>query len=184
MAYKGYKKTLIYTRNLCKVVVLPRLKLKDNSMIILPNIAILDLIILAIILLALCFWLVTRLSEARLKKTIQKESDASLYMPQFSCVIFSPGNDSCKSALAYQTKPILISNAPELPLRGCNAENCACSLLQYDDRRTGTDRRDREVLDEKRRLAYANKRMLKDRRRASIKEFLLPQYRSFKTTNN
>jgi hypothetical protein len=148
-------------------------------MITVPNIAILDLIIVAIILLALCFWLISLVSQARLKRTIQKESDASLYAPQFSCVIFSPGNHACKSALAYQTKPILVNNAPDLPLRGCNAEKCGCSLLQFDDRRTGNDRRDMEVLDEKRRLAYANKRILKDRRRASIREFLLPQYRSF-----
>jgi hypothetical protein len=148
-------------------------------MITLPNIVILDLIIVAIILLALCFWLIALISEARLKKTIQKESDVSLYESQFSCVIFSAGNHACKNAHAYQTKPILTKDAPELPLRGCDAENCGCSLLQFDDRRTGTDRRDREVLDEKRRLAYANKRRLKDRRRASIREFLLPQYRSF-----
>lgn len=148
-------------------------------MIMLPNLAILDLIIVAIILLALCFWLVSFISEIRLKKTIQKESDASLYAPRFSCVVLSAGDNACKSAHDYPTKPILINSAPKLPLRGCDAEICACSLLQYDDRRTGTDRRDREVLDEKRKLAYANKRMLKDRRRASIREFLLPEYRSF-----
>jgi hypothetical protein len=154
-------------------------EIKDHLIMLLPNLAILDLIILAIILLALSFWFISLVSEARLKKTILKESDDSLYKSQFRCVIFSPGNHACKSALAYQTKPILIDSAPELPLRSCDAEKCGCSLLQFDDRRTGNDRRDMEVLDEKRRLAYANKRMLKDRRRASIREFLLPQYRSF-----
>lgn len=148
-------------------------------MITVPNLTMLDLIIVAIILLALCFWLVSHLSEAHLKKTIQKESDVSLYTPQFSCVIFSSGNHACKSALAYQTKPILLNDAPELPLRGCDAKKCGCSLLQFDDRRTGTDRREMQVLDERRKLAYANKRMLKDRRRASIRDFLLPQYRTF-----
>jgi hypothetical protein len=148
-------------------------------MIILPNIAILDLIILAIILLGICFWFVKLISEARLKKTLQKESDESLFTPQFRCVVFSAGNHACKSALAYQTKPILISSAPELPLLGCNAEKCACSLVEYDDRRTGKDRRDMEMLDQKRKSAYADKRLLKDRRRASIREFLLPKYRTF-----
>lgn len=145
----------------------------------LPNLATLDLIAIAVILLVLCFWLVKLTSEARLKKTLQKASDASLYEPQFRCVLFSASDHACKSALAYQTKPILIKDAPELPLKGCNAEKCACSLLRYDDRRTGTDRRDMEILDKKRRSAYANKRLLKDRRRASIREFLLPKYRSF-----
>jgi hypothetical protein len=148
-------------------------------MIVLPNLATLDLIILAIILLGLCFWLVVLMSEARLKKTLQKETDESLFTPQFRCVVFSAGNHACKSALAYQTKPILISNAPELPLLGCGAEKCTCSLVQYDDRRTGKDRRDLEALGMKRKSVYANKRLLKDRRRASIQEFLLPKYRTF-----
>jgi hypothetical protein len=148
-------------------------------MITLPNLATLDLIILAIILLGLCFWLVSIISEVRLKKTLQKELDESLFTPQFRCVVFSAGNHACKRALAYQTKPILISNAPDLPLLGCSAEKCACSLVQYDDRRTGKDRRDMEILDKQRRSAYANKRLLKDRRRASIREFLLPKYRTF-----
>ena len=148
-------------------------------MIIVPNIATLNLIIVAIFLLAMCFWLVSLISDAGLKKTLQKESDESLFAPQYRCVVFSAGSHSCKSALAYQTKPILLSSAPELPLKGCNAEKCTCGLLQYDDRRTGNDRRDMEMLDKKRRSAYANKRLLKDRRRASIREFLLPKYRTF-----
>jgi hypothetical protein len=157
-------------------LALPKVALPSLS---LPNLATLDLIAMAIILLGLCFWLVAKTSEARLKKTLQKASDASLYESQFRCVLFSASDHACKSALAYPTKPILIKDSPDLPLKGCNAEKCACSLLRYDDRRTGKDRRDMELLDKRRRSAYANKRMLKDRRRASIQEFLLPKYRSF-----
>jgi hypothetical protein len=146
--------------------------------IVLPKIATLDLIALAVILLALCFWLVSIRSEARLKKIIVKYTDESLYKPQFKCVLFSASNNACKTALAFQTKPILISNAPSLPLQGCQAEKCECSLLQQDDRRTGNDRRDMEALDKKRKSAYKNKRLLKDRRRDSIQEFLLPKYRT------
>lgn len=145
----------------------------------LPNVATLDLIAIAIVLMALCFWLVALISEARFKKALQKASDSSLYESQFRCVVFSAGNHACKSALAFQTKPILMNNAPILPLQDCKAEKCTCTLVKYDDRRTGTDRRDLEVLDKRRRSAYANKRLLKDRRRESIREFLLPKYRSF-----
>ena len=101
-------------------------------MIIVPNVATLDLIIVAIILLALCFWLVSFISEASLKKTLQEESDESLFAPQFKCVVFSAGDDSCKSALAYQTKPILLSNAPELPLKGCDVEKYTQFLTNYN----------------------------------------------------
>ncbi len=143
-----------------------------------PNLATLDLIVMAIILFALCFWLVASTSDARLKKTIAKESDESLYESQFKCVAFVAGNSACNKALKFETKPILIENAPKLPLQGCTAAQCECSLLQHDDRRSGTDRRDNEVLDKRRKSVYANKRLVKDRRRASIKEFLLPKYRT------
>lgn len=146
----------------------------------LPNLATLDLIAIALVLLALCFWLVVKTSEARLKKTIQKTADSSLYESQFKCVLFSAGENACRSALEFKTKPILLSNAPNLPLRECGAENCTCRLLQHDDRRMGADRRDTEALDNERKSVYANKRTLKDRRRSSINDFLLPQYRIFR----
>jgi hypothetical protein len=152
--------------------------LTNFSNMLWPNLATLDLIAIAIILLVLCIYLVSFTSEARLKKTLQQESDESLFAPQYKCVVFSAGEHSCKSALAYQTKPILLSGAPKLPLKGCNAEKCTCSLLQSNDRRTGNDRRDLEALDKNRKSAYANKRLLKDRRRDSINEFLLPKYRT------
>jgi hypothetical protein len=145
----------------------------------LPNLAILDLIVVAIILIAMCFWLISFKSEAKLKKALEKDSDATLFLPQFRCVVFKACSNPCRRALEFQTKPILIDNAPKLPLQGCFAQKCECSLLQYDDRRTGKDRRDMEELINKRRLAYANKRLLRDRRRASIQEFLLPQYRAY-----
>jgi hypothetical protein len=148
-------------------------------MIFLPDIAILDLVILATFLLGLCCWLAALASEDRLKKTIQEESDESLFTSQFKCVVFSAGNRACRNALVYQTKPVLISSAPDIPLPGCSVEKCTCSLVQYDDRRTGKDRRDLERLDIKRKSAYADKRLLTDRRRASIQDFLLPKYRTF-----
>jgi hypothetical protein len=145
------------------------------SILGLPNLAILDLIVVAIILIAISFK-----SEAKLKKTLEKVSDTTLFLPQFRCVVFKACSNSCRRALEFHTKPILIANAPKLPLQGCFAEKCECSLLQYDDRRTGKDRRDAEELINKRRLAYANKRLLRDRRRASIQEFLLPQHRAYR----
>ncbi len=150
------------------------------SNLALSNLAILGLIVVTIILIAMCLWLISFKSEARLKKAIEKESDATLFLSQFRCVVFKAGSNSCRRALEYQTKPILIDKAPKLPLQGCFVEKCECSLLQYDDRRTGKDRRDMEELVNRRRLVYANKRLLRDRRRASIQEFLLPQYRAYR----
>jgi hypothetical protein len=136
-----------------------------------------SIIIAALILAALCVWYISHRSEAKLKKSIEKESDATLFLPQFRCVVISPCDNSCKTALEYRTKPILINNVPALPLIGCNAKQCECSFLQYEDRRVGESRRNLEEVEKKR--VYTNRRLFKDRRRASIKEFLLPQYRQF-----
>ena len=136
-----------------------------------------NLVIIALILVACCFWCASEISLARLKKALDENADAPLFQPQFKCVVISICAHPCKKARDYQSKPILANAAPSLPLQGCNAITCKCSFLRYDDRRMGTDRRDKQ--DEKRTLIYANKRLLKDRRRASIKEFLLPKYRKF-----
>lgn len=147
------------------------------SMITSLNIVI--LIAALIFLFALCLWFISIRSEKNLKKTIEKESDNTLFQPQFRCVVFSAGSNACRKALEYQTKPILLSNAPALPLQGCYELECKCSLLEHDDRRISKDRRGSAEDNKNRRSAYANKRLLKDRRRASIKDYLLPQYRSF-----
>jgi hypothetical protein len=72
-----------------------------------------------------------------------------------------------------------LNDSPKLPLPTCSTDKCACTLLRLDDRRTGKDRRDNEVLDKRKKSIHANKRTLKDRRRDSIREFLLPHYRTF-----
>jgi hypothetical protein len=137
----------------------------------------LNLVIIAIILVACCVWYVSEKSATRLKKALDEDADAPLFQSQFKCVVISLCAHPCKKARDYQSKPILANAIPSLPLQGCNAITCQCSFLSYDDRRMGMDRRDKQ--DGKRTLIYANKRLLKDRRRASIKEFLLPKYRTF-----
>lgn len=135
-----------------------------------------NLTVVVLILLALCAWIIaSKKAESRLKKTLEKATDAALYQPQFRCVLLSPCKSSCRKAFEFGTKPILISDTPKLPLLGCNAPSCECVFMQQEDRRAGKDRRDNET--PSRRLAHANKRTLKDRRRDSIQAFLLPKYR-------
>jgi hypothetical protein len=134
-----------------------------------------NLIIIALILVACCFWYASEKSLVRLKKALDESADAPLFQPQFKCVVINLCAHPCKKARDYQSKPILAEVAPSLPLQGCNAITCQCSFLHHDDRRMGADRRDKQ--DKKRALIYANKRLHRDRRRASIKEFLLPKHR-------
>jgi hypothetical protein len=141
------------------------------------------LVIILLILVACYFWCVSEISLARLKKALDENSDATLFQSQFRCVVISPDFVACKEVRGYQSTPLLVNNAPTLPLPGCDAIKCNCTFMHYDDRRMEVARRDKQAT--KQELIYANrrvvkeKRMTKDRRRASIQEFLLPKYRAF-----
>ena len=137
--------------------------------------AILYIIVIALILVACLFWYTSERSIAKLKKALDNDANSPIFESPFKCVVIKAGAHPCKNARDYQTKPILANDAPKLPLQGCNAITCQCSFERHDDRRTGADRRDKQ--DARRALIYANNRILKDRRRVSIQEFLLPKYR-------
>jgi hypothetical protein len=139
--------------------------------------ALLNIMIIVLILVACFFWYVSEKSTAKLKKALADDANNPLFESPFKCVVIKPCTHPCKSARDYQTKPILAKDAPTLPLQGCNAITCKCSFERHEDRRMGEDRRDKQ--DARRALIYANKRMVKDRRRASIREFLLPKYRAY-----
>jgi hypothetical protein len=136
-----------------------------------------NIIIITLILVACGFWYASERSLAKLKKALAESADDQLYQSQFKCVTIKLCAHPCKKAREYESKRILSNQTPTLPLQGCNAITCTCSFIRHEDRRMGADRRDKQ--DEKRTLIYANKRLIKDRRRASIKEFLLPKYRAY-----
>ena len=142
------------------------------------------LVAILLILVACYFWYVSERSLARLKKRLDENSNTSLYQPQFRCVVISADVDSCcKEVLKYQSRSLLLNNAPALPLLDCDAIKCNCTFLHNDDRRMGVARRDKQST--RGELIYTNerpvkeKRMAKDRRSASIRELLLPRYRMF-----
>jgi hypothetical protein len=137
----------------------------------------LHLVIIVLVLVACCIWYMSERSAARLKKALDENTDTPLFQSPFKCVVIHPCAHSCKQARAYQAKPILGNNLPALPLQDCDAIACECSFLPQEDRRMGMDRREKQ--DAKRTSNYANKRVFRDRRRASIQEFLLPKYRTF-----
>ena len=137
-----------------------------------------NMAVAVVILLVMFIWVAAnKRAESRLKRSLEKMADVALFQPQFKCVVISPCRNSCRRVIEYSTKPILLKNAPLLPLIGCDAAACECSFIQHEDRRTGKDRRHNEA--PSKRLAYTNKRTQKDRRRDSIQEFLLPKYRMY-----
>jgi hypothetical protein len=138
----------------------------------------LDLILLVLVLCIGVFVYYANSNLARLTKALDDNADSPLFQPQFKCVLVKPTTLSCQLARDLSTKALLVDDAPILPLEGCNALQCHCSFTHRDDRRTGVDRRANE--DPQRTRVYLNKRVFKDRRRDSIRDFLLPQSRAFR----
>ncbi len=135
-------------------------------------------ITLGLILFALlCAWLISFTSESKLKKSLEKTVDISLYQSQFRCVGIIPGESCCGAAMERSGELILLKDAPSLPLKGCNVEQCNCKFAHQEDRCTGQERRIKE--ETRRKPIYGDKRLVKDRRKASIKEYLLPNYRQY-----
>jgi hypothetical protein len=172
----NFVKTLVYNHNSCRLACMLERIIK-----MFPT---LYLVAILLILVACYFWYVSERSLARLKKNLDENSNTSLYQPQFRCVVISADVDSCcKEVGKYQSTPLLLNNAPTLPLLDCDAIKCNCTFMHNDDRRMGIARRDKQSAQGE--LTYANKRpvkekrMAKDRRSASIQELLLPRYRIF-----
>jgi len=137
----------------------------------------LDWILLVLLVgISVCFFRAKR-SLNRLKKALDDKADSTLFQPQFKCVVVRPTVLSCQLSRDLASKSLLIDDAPTLPLAGCNALNCQCIFTHRDDRRTGVDRRENQRAQRAR--FYLNKRMFKDRRRDSIRDFLIPQNKAF-----
>ena len=84
---------------------------------------------------------------------------------QYKCVVIITGSKPCQTAQGLALKPILMSNAPILPLAECDAVRCTCKFTKHDDRRSD-DRRAhlkaaREIMGD-----AHNRREKKERRKA------------------
>lgn len=75
--------------------------------------------------------------------------------------ILAPAN-ACAAAQACKGKRHLSTEAPLLPLEGCDAARCACRYRHYDDRR-GPARREDKVSAAKA-LELGNRRLSRGRR--------------------
>ncbi|HAF01064.1 MAG TPA: hypothetical protein DCO68_08070 [Methylophilaceae bacterium] len=132
-------------------------------------------ILIPAFVIAIAFlWYKQQQSELRLKQLLL-DSEAKLSKSLFRCVKIDAGNHACQFAIAYQNKPILVDQAPVLPLPGCDVVRCQCQFLRFDDRREGRDRREKQSKDDRRAMIYAEKRLIKDRRKSSLRQ-LFPNY--------
>ena len=65
---------------------------------------------------------------------------ATAQQEAYRCVVLVPGMDSCAGAQALAGSRLLASDAPVLPVEGCDVR-CNCSYRRYSDRRSENRRR-------------------------------------------
>ena len=81
---------------------------------------------------------------AKLKKTRQRTSQqrtTPIQRYHSVSVVSSVDDEVCEVSRRMRNKRFLASNAPPLPLPGCDAERCPCVYQHHTDRRKGGDRR-------------------------------------------
>lgn len=59
----------------------------------------------------------------------------------YHAVSIKPGAYACSAANEMAGERFLATEAPEIPLPGCQSSNCECHFVHYKDRRAGKDRR-------------------------------------------
>jgi len=149
------------------------------SLFAIPHHLMIEVIILGgFVLCAAYYWYAMRSAERRLNQMLEA-SEMSLAKPSYRCVKIEAGEHACQQVQVHQTKPILVNDAPKLPLAGCNVAQCDCKFLRFDDRRSGDDRRNRGADAAVNAKIYADKRIRKDRRKASIHHFLKGSTKSY-----
>jgi len=61
---------------------------------------------------------------------------------RWHAVMVVPRGEGCAASQACRNKRFLASEAPRLPLEGCDAASCGCRYRHYDDRRGPPRRQD------------------------------------------
>jgi hypothetical protein len=93
-----------------------------------------NLLILGLIAIIAYFVYSKRQANARAKTAIASARSLSA-KSAYRCVMINPGLNNCKSAQAMRLKPILMSEAPVLPLATCDSSQCDCQYSRHEDRR-------------------------------------------------
>lgn len=53
----------------------------------------------------------------------------------YAALSIIPGNNPCETAQRVSVKKYLVSEAPKLPLQGCDRAHCQCKFMEHNDRR-------------------------------------------------
>ena len=100
---------------------------------------------IAIVILLAALLLVRRtqksISERPAKKSKAQPSVTKAENTKFHAVSIRLGGNACTAAKEIQGERFLASDAPQMPLPGCDVSDCRCRFVHYKDRRTKDDRR-------------------------------------------
>ncbi len=102
-------------------------------------------LLIAALALLIVLWVVVKKRAANDKKSNKKpaatERRVSEIATPYHAVAIRPGRRICNAVNEIHGKRMLSSEAPLLPLPGCDIADCSCSYVHYKDRRSGKDRR-------------------------------------------
>jgi len=94
-------------------------------------------LILFVIVLLVALWL----WWYRMKATKRRDTGKLWSFRKYQAVAIRRGSAACKAVTMLEGKRFLSMDAPPLPLPDCDAKNCRCRYIYFDDRRQD-DRRD------------------------------------------
>lgn len=89
-------------------------------------------------------WLEGRRYDKALRQAQTAAAHRVVVNPHHAVAI-RPGKECCGEARALAGRRFLSGEAPGIPLRECTAKQCTCVYQHFDDRRSGTERRNAQT---------------------------------------
>jgi hypothetical protein len=101
------------------------------------------ILILVAVIFALAYAVRTAVARLRAADEAHDENETAASLPSpWRAVTIRTGDPACDTARQLEGKRFLLSEAPDIPLAECDIESCRCTFSQFDDRRSGSERRD------------------------------------------
>ena len=79
-------------------------------------------------------------TPASLSKPLLAKTQEKAETSDYRCVVIKTGQQTCAKVRELAGKPILLNEAPLLPLTECDVARCNCKFTRHEDRRMN-DRR-------------------------------------------
>jgi hypothetical protein len=85
-------------------------------------------------------WLIVHVRQNRAAAEAEAKPKPST-QGEFHAVAIQYSENACDAAKAMTGQRFLATEAPELPLKKCDFDDCRCKFAHYQDRRSSSDRR-------------------------------------------